>query len=48
MLHLVFVAREVFDLGFVDLVCGLLVLIEVSRNKGEQVICLGQIVLSGG
>jgi hypothetical protein len=33
---------------FVDLVCGLLVLIEASRNMGEWVIYLDRIVLSGG
>jgi hypothetical protein len=48
MLHLVAVAREGFDLVFVDLVCGLLVLIEVSRSMGEWEIYLGQTVLSGG
>jgi hypothetical protein len=48
MLRLTSVAREVFDLVFVDLVCGPLVLIEVSRNMGEWVICLDRIVLSGG
>jgi len=35
MLHLVFVAREVSDLVFADLACGLLVWIEVSRNMGD-------------
>ena len=47
MLHLVFVAREEFDLVFVDLVCGLLVLIGVSRNMGVWVVCPGRRVLSG-
>jgi hypothetical protein len=46
MLHLVAVAREVFDLEFVDLVCGLLVLIEVSQSMGEWEIYLDQIVLT--
>jgi hypothetical protein len=47
MLRLTSVAREEFDLEFVDLVCGLLVLIEVSRNMGEWEIYLGRIVSSG-
>jgi hypothetical protein len=46
MLHLVFVAREVFDLEFVDLVGGLLALIEVSQSMGEWEIYLDRIVLS--
>lgn len=46
MLHLTSVAREVFDLLFVDLVCGLLVLIGASQNMGVSVICLDRIVLS--
>jgi uncharacterized membrane protein len=48
MLRLTSVAREVFDLLFVDLVCGLLVLIEVSPSRDEWEIYLGRIVLSGG
>jgi hypothetical protein len=48
MLHLTSVAREGFDLEFVDLVCGLLVLIEVSQSMGEWEIYLGRRVLSGG
>ena len=47
MPHLAFVAREVFDLLFVGLVCGLLVWIEASRNMGDWVIGPGRTVLSG-
>ena len=47
MLRLTAVAREEFDRGFVGLVCGLLVLIEVSQSMGEWEIYLDRIVLSG-
>jgi hypothetical protein len=47
MLRLTSVVREGFDLVFVDLVCGLLVLIEVSQSMGEWEIYLDRIVLSG-
>lgn len=47
MLHLVFVAHEVSDLLFADLVCEHLVLIEVSPSMGDWVIGPGRTVLSG-
>ena len=46
MLHLASVAREVFDLVFVDLVCGLLVLIGVSPSMDVWAVCLVRKVLS--